>query len=170
MIYMEPTNIGWKPLVQSWSEKLPAWLDAPAREHLDRLFQWATQPILDFVKWECKEFMPTSPMDLVNGLMTLISCQLPDILKLTENDANAKPLLNGWLTTAFIFSAVWSLGAVVNFDGRTKFDGFLRKLLSGAIGSAPVPKDSEVEKSAFPAEGLVYDYVFEREVIFIMLN
>ena len=50
----------------------------------------------------------------------------------------------------FIFALVWSIGCTTNLDGREKFDKKVRELMG---------KDC---KYPIPAEGLVYDYCFDK--------
>jgi dynein heavy chain len=50
----------------------------------------------------------------------------------------------------FIFSLVWSIGCTTNLEGRDKFDKKVRELMGPD------------HKFRFPAQGLVYDYCFDR--------
>ena len=46
MIYMEPHQLGWRPLKESWMEKLPASLTQEHRELVNDLFEWLIDPCL----------------------------------------------------------------------------------------------------------------------------
>lgn len=51
----------------------------------------------------------------------------------------------------FIFSLIWSIGCTGTLEGREKFDRKLREIMG------------QDHKYAFPQEGLVYDYCFDKE-------
>ncbi len=44
MVYVEPQQLGWRPLRDSWMAALPQGLDAEARAHLMTLFEWLVDP------------------------------------------------------------------------------------------------------------------------------
>ena len=60
-----------------------------------------------------------------------------------------------------MFSIPWSVGAVVDPDGREKFDAYYRDLLAGKDEANPVPKAIGKIEIPFPDTGIVYDYCFE---------
>lgn len=60
-------------------------------------------------------------------------------------------LLEPW----FLFSLVWSVGASCDNDGRIKFNEWLRQKI-----------EKNDLKMAFPAQGLVYDYILDDGGIF----
>lgn len=60
-----------------------------------------------------------------------------------------------------LFSIPWSIGAVVDFDGRHKFDVFYKDLLAGKFEESPIPKVINKFDVPIPPEQLVYDVYFE---------
>uniref|UniRef100_H3AK49 Dynein axonemal heavy chain 3 n=1 Tax=Latimeria chalumnae TaxID=7897 RepID=H3AK49_LATCH len=54
MIYMEPHQLGWNPLKESYMDTLPATLSAEHHELINDLFNWLVQPCLDFIRHECR--------------------------------------------------------------------------------------------------------------------
>ena len=60
-----------------------------------------------------------------------------------------------------MFALPWSVGAIVDPDGREKFDLFYRNLLGGRNTDHPVPKAIGKIEIPFPENGIVYDYCFE---------
>ena len=46
MIYMEPHQLGWKPLKESYMERLPESLSQEHRELVNDLFEWLVDPSL----------------------------------------------------------------------------------------------------------------------------
>lgn len=60
---------------------------------------------------------------------------------------------------------MWSVGACVDTDSRPKFDAFLKDLMGGKIDDHPIPTIVGKIDSPIPAEGLVFDYLFEVSVM-----
>uniref|UniRef100_A0A8D1JTD3 Dynein axonemal heavy chain 12 n=1 Tax=Sus scrofa TaxID=9823 RepID=A0A8D1JTD3_PIG len=55
MIYLEPSQLGWKPLVSSWLNSLKGPLQEPDHQALLKgLFDWLIQPTLSLRKKKCK--------------------------------------------------------------------------------------------------------------------
>ena len=60
-----------------------------------------------------------------------------------------------------LFAIPWSIGAVVDVDGRIKFDHFFKELVSGNTADAPVPKAVGKIEVPLPGEQNIYDIYFE---------
>ena len=186
MVYMEPSQLGWQPLMSSWLARLPPSLlaHAPHRKLLEDLFLWLLEPCLWFVRKCCRAPVPTSDILLANSLMRLLDAHL-DAWRDTgdKDDKNYVPkpppdakkggeLLQG----LFVFCLIWCVGATVDDAGRAKFDAFLRALLKreapgteGALAVlavpgapqpvAPDPKDLKLARP-LPEKGTVFDVMW----------
>jgi len=66
-----------------------------------------------------------------------------------------------WLQASILFSVTWTIGGVLDSESRVKFDTFLRSLLTGKNESYPYPTTSGRWECHLPADGTVYDYVYE---------
>lgn len=64
MIYMEPTQLGWRPLKDSWMATLPEHITLQDREMLEALFLWLLQESLEFFRKNCKEAVYTGPIQV----------------------------------------------------------------------------------------------------------
>ena len=53
MIYLEPSSLGWRPVLASWLNTLPALLNAEEK-FITALFEWVCPPLLYFVRKNCK--------------------------------------------------------------------------------------------------------------------
>ena len=132
MIYMEPHQLGWEPLLDSWLNTLPAVLDNEKdREYIKELFMWLVPKALQLVRDNCKELAPTQNANLVKSLLNLYSSEMaefsdPDIEKQLQDNQNVKQT---WVESLFLFSAVWSLGATIDSPGRKLFDSLLSTAL-----------------------------------------
>ena len=91
MIYMEPHQLGWRPLFESYMMSIPdivkedrrdlfAAMVEEQKKLIRDLVSWLVQPILDFIRHECKLFITTSPLHLVHSLLNLYTCLLDEFL------------------------------------------------------------------------------------------
>uniref|UniRef100_A0A8C0ZKM8 Dynein axonemal heavy chain 12 n=1 Tax=Cyanistes caeruleus TaxID=156563 RepID=A0A8C0ZKM8_CYACU len=147
MIYLEPSQLGWRPLVTSWLSKLPEPLNS--EEHhdlLQALFDWLVPPALRVRQKQCKVFFSIFPavvsgpglsLELYSGFLLVF---LP-------------------LQGCFAFATIWSIGGTCDGDSRTIFDNFLRETLSGKSETNPVPENLGTWECPLEEKGLVYDYL-----------
>ena len=66
-----------------------------------------------------------------------------------------------WLQASILFSLTWSIGGVLDSDSRVKFDTLVRSLLTGKNESYPYPTTCGRWECHLPADGTLYDYVYE---------
>ena len=64
MIYMEPSQLGWLAIFESYKKNLKAKLLVEQFELVVELVEWLTDPILNFVKYNCKTFVDTSDLHM----------------------------------------------------------------------------------------------------------
>lgn len=94
--------------------------------------------------------------------MYLFQMLMEEIL---SEEANLKDKnLKLWITSTFIFSLVWSIGATGDKPSQEKFDTYFRELMGGKVESHPIPSEIGKIETPVPPEGLVYDYFFEVSV------
>ena len=153
MIYMEPLQLGWRPLMESWLVTLPAYVPASIRTILAELCDEMIPPTLTFVRKSCKELVETSQAMRVAALLRFIAVMLKEF----EEEKNIK-VLETWVKGTFLFCMIWSLGSTLDGDSRGKFDKFLRALHANEHEHHPITSKFDVP---FPEEATVYDYLFE---------
>nr|AML30857.1 axonemal inner arm dynein heavy chain 1 [Marsilea vestita] len=167
MVYVEPSAIGWRPVLDSWQLALPEGFDAKSREQIVKLCDWLLPPCLYCVQKHCKRMMPMQDQNLVKSMLRIILSlsgpELTDLASSEKMDANVKVL---WIDCIFLFALVWSLGASIDIADRSKFDLLLRKLIANqppeeykAYIIAPARKVA----APFPDGKLVYDFVFRKD-------
>jgi len=59
MVYMEPFEIGWAPLYNSWMNTLQEKIKPDDLEEIEMLFKWAIDPILQNLRLNFHEISPT---------------------------------------------------------------------------------------------------------------
>ncbi|XP_014014461.1 dynein axonemal heavy chain 3 [Salmo salar] len=166
MIYMEPHQLGWAPLRDSYMDTLPESLSTEHRDLIVDMFNWLVQPCLDFISRECRFLVSTSPIHLAYSLMRLYTCLLDDIA--SSGADGTEPMssqqVTMWLQGLFLFAVVWSVGGTINGDSRNKFDAFYRNLIMGMDDNHPRPKSVKLTKNnVFPERGTIYDYYFHKQ-------
>jgi len=69
MIYLEPVSLGWKPLMMSWINTLPAVLRDSHTEFIVEFLEWVVDPLLEFVRKNCKVRVYTGHLStIMSGL------------------------------------------------------------------------------------------------------
>ncbi|XP_075883238.1 dynein axonemal heavy chain 12 isoform X2 [Nelusetta ayraudi] len=160
MIFMEPSQLGWEPLVISWINTLPKPLQGSEyRTLLLDLFHWLLPPTLRVLRKNCKEVVPTSNSNTVMSLCRLFEMLLAEPVKQNPKDRNIRT----WIMAAFAFSLVWSVGGSCDTDSREKFSECVRELLSGKSEDYPPPESVGRWDCPMHEAGLVYDYCYEIE-------
>ncbi|XP_032050232.1 dynein heavy chain 12, axonemal [Aythya fuligula] len=158
MIYLEPSQLGWTPLVTSWLSKLPEPLNLKVHQDLlQGLFDWLIPPALQLRQKQCKELVPTSNSNTVVALTRLFEMLICQPVQEDPTNKN----IHVWIMGCFAFATIWSIGGTCDGDSRIIFDNFLRETLAGKSGTNPVPKVVGKWECPFEEKGLVYDYVFE---------
>ncbi|XP_074551174.1 dynein axonemal heavy chain 7 [Halichoeres trimaculatus] len=172
MIYMEPHMLGWRPLMLSWLNTLPATVSAAHKDLIAALFDRILPACLQLIRKATKELSPTSDTNLVKSLMNLMDCMMDEF----HDEAKIKSMddseVCSWFEGIFVFCLVWSVGASCDDSGRDKFDAVVREILSGALSEetrachdilATVEAPSKQLTVPLPAEGTVYQYRFIKE-------
>jgi len=157
MVYMEPAAIGLIPLVDSWLERLPQNLRMTSfdvSKALKDLFDKYLVQCVSFIKKKVKEPCPTTENNLAESMLRILDCLLErykekENNKVTDIDIE---ILHKSVPQIFFFAIIWSIGITCKEDGRSKFDAYIRELIT------EMPIDHHV-----PKEGLIYDYYFDME-------
>ncbi|OWK63542.1 Dynein heavy chain 7, axonemal [Lonchura striata] len=158
MIYLEPSQLGWRPIVTSWLSKLPEPLNSEEHQGLlQGLFDWLVPPALRVRQRQCKELVPTSDINVVVALTRIFEML---ICPAVQEDPTNKSI-RAWIMGCFAFAIIWSIGGTCDGDSRTIFDNFLRETLSGKSETNPVPENLGTWECPLEEKGLVYDYMYE---------
>ncbi|KAL3158235.1 hypothetical protein ABBQ38_010487 [Trebouxia sp. C0009 RCD-2024] len=167
MVYMQPSLLGWRPLLTSWMATLPTSIPEVHRQLLESMFEWLVPPMLRVATRLVRAPVPMQDLNLVASCMRLLDALLVPEFRdspqlIAEMNDNVQMV---WVQSLFLFALVWSLGANTDEEGRTTFDRVLRKLLINDppaelkpyITAAPV-KVTQV----FPDGKTVYAFTFDK--------
>lgn len=185
MIYLEPKQLGWRPLKDSYLTTLPSGINEEQKEILEELFEWIIPACFEFIKSDCKSFIPTSELHqfqvnclyfyllffpICSQFILIVFVLFQSFVRLfravLKGDSGKDDLSlqsSIWLQYSFIFCVVWSLGSTLVLDSREKFDVFYRQLLIGNNKDFPKCKSFKLNKNQlFPERGSVFDYICDR--------
>ena len=168
MVYLEPHQLGWHPLMTSWLGTLPISIDAQMKAHLKGLFEWLVSPCLKFIHKNVKEVSQTTDANLVVGLMRIFYSLIDEFRNEELSKTMGKDKKKIWIDSIFVFSLIWSIGCTGDDDGRKHFEEFFRQLATGHT-----PEGYEIyilceSESLFvdlmPTDdgATLYDYVFDK--------
>ena len=79
MIYMQPHLIGWRPLFDSWKNTLAPFFHGVEEEgqvnaymaNINELVDIVVDPIIKYVRKECKETTPTNDQAMVQAMLRI---------------------------------------------------------------------------------------------------
>ncbi|XP_032895202.1 dynein heavy chain 3, axonemal-like [Amblyraja radiata] len=180
MIYMEPMNLGWGPLVQSWlATKLPPQLTPEQRHTVRALCDWLLPPSLDFVQKRCRLVVQSSAMHMTMSMLKIYESLLAEI-SLCDDDVDKEEeifqafkimeeksfsatlqkeqeeIANALVAYAF-FSIIWSIGGILDSSSKPSFSDFFRRLCDWESK----PKELKFPRALqIPRKGSVFDFVY----------
>ncbi|KAH8862796.1 Dynein heavy chain 3, axonemal [Schistosoma japonicum] len=159
MIYMEPAQLGWRPMVKSYLDyQLPKNLPDELKELINDLFEWLVDPCLEFIKSDCRQLFSISNLHATKYDNT----ETPEAGSLQTTMSAQTVYLQ--IQALFLFSIVWSLGSCLPTESRGKFDLFFRDLVSGVNSQHPKPKSIKLTKAnSFPERQTIYDFWFDKK-------
>ncbi|XP_078701931.1 dynein axonemal heavy chain 7-like isoform X3 [Branchiostoma floridae x Branchiostoma belcheri] len=173
MIYMEPHMLGWRPVMLSWLNTLPSTITDAHKKIITELFDRFCPPCMQFIrKGGVKELSPTNDTNLAKSLMNLMDSLMDEFQDEAKVKAMDERQICSWLECIFFFSAVWSLGASVDLNGRLKFNELFREIMENGVSEEArvkfhlydtVDPPTRPYTVPFPNEGLVYDYRLIKE-------
>ncbi|XP_039301684.1 dynein heavy chain 7, axonemal-like [Solenopsis invicta] len=174
MIYMEPTALGWEPLLNSWLAKLPEVIDEWLRVFLyESLFLRFCKPLFHFLRRRnVKEICPMPDSNLLRSVTYFMDCFLDDyyneeiVKNISELDLRAQ------IEGSFFFSCIWAMGGTLEAKYRESFSilfcGLLEKefplvLMNIYQLQEPIPPPLKPYIFIMPKHNLVFDYRFIKE-------
>ncbi|CAG11277.1 unnamed protein product, partial [Tetraodon nigroviridis] len=171
MIFMEPSQLGWEPLVISWINTLPATLQRKSNSSLLlELFHWLIPPSLAMLRKNCRVCDPEEAFKkwkfLINLYKDYVFNQFLSYAKLLYFQqicmlSHCFFICLHSTQAAFAFSLVWSVGGSCDTDSREKFSEFFREIISGKSVEHPIPASVGEWDCPMTEAGLVYDYRYE---------
>ncbi|XP_061912443.1 dynein heavy chain 9, axonemal isoform X3 [Entelurus aequoreus] len=142
ILYINPTDLGWNPLVSSWIDKREVQSE---KANLTILFDKYLPTCLDALRLRFKKIIPIPEQSMVQMLCYLLECLLTE--ENTPPDC-AKELYELY----FVFAAIWAFGGALFqeqlVDHRVEFSKWWV---------------AEFKTIKFPSQGTVFDYFIDPE-------
>mmetsp|Transcript_1606 Transcript_1606/g.5028 ORF Transcript_1606/g.5028 Transcript_1606/m.5028 type:complete len:637 (+) Transcript_1606:8646-10556(+) len=138
MIFLDQSEMGFKPFLESWLERLFGTQPEVQKLHQNLLGKYVSK-ILEYKASSCVEPVPISDFNAI-----LSFTQLYEALHTKENGLDASADIQAYGQMAerwFLFALTWSITAAVDETGRKKLDIYLRDL-----------------EAQFPPSRTIYDY------------
>lgn len=142
MVYMEPTSLGLKPLLDSWLQSLFDGVSEHAAL-LTSLFDALVPDLIHYVRRHTKETVTTVDNNLCVSCFRMLDALVlqykrtePDVL-----DDETREAIAACTPQLMLFSIVWSVGASCDKASRPGFDKAMRDLVNSsrcALLSSPV--------------------------------
>jgi len=177
MVYVQPSLLGWRPIVQSWMQTLPDKTITPKfRETIQEMLESLLQPLLRLVSKDCKQPVVMQEINLVQSMVRLYESLLKPLICPPEPPPPGapppakKPIQpsdpQAAVENCLVMALIWGVGGTVDEEGRVLFSQCLRGFLQGDFGvySEWVPKGKvkpPVQKNPLPTSGNVYDFVYD---------
>ncbi|KAL1389180.1 hypothetical protein pipiens_001339 [Culex pipiens pipiens] len=175
MIYLEPSTLGWEPLLESWKNTLPSSLHSVNKQVITQMFLRFCPILLWFVrKGGVREMMVTSDSNLVKSVMNLFDCFMDDYHNETYMKAVSEVDVRAQLEGVFFFSCIWAIGGPLEMSGREKFSELFRALTEKIFppeindkfkipAHLHVPNLTKPFIFQIPKGGTVFDYHYTKE-------
>ncbi|XP_063993893.1 dynein axonemal heavy chain 3 [Diachasmimorpha longicaudata] len=153
MIYMEPSQLGWQPIFESYKKDLRQRILVEQFELIVELVEWLTPPVFWFIRINCRTFVDTSDLHMFLSFTRMLSTML-------EGESQVSTV---WLQCMMLFSMIWGFASTLVSDSRKEFDLFFRKLLDGKVDEYPKPKAFKLSKQQlFPDRGTIYEWLYDK--------
>ncbi|KAM9845816.1 dynein axonemal heavy chain 6 [Aulostomus maculatus] len=171
MVFIDPSELKWMPLVQTWISGLRPKLPEAVLMYLLELFEKYVEQGLQFVVKRCTQAVRQVDISKVNTL-----CSLLEALLLGTGGPNLqmdpKELMHV-LCQTFIFCYVWAVGGNLTSSHWDAFDCFVREQFEGN-NYVRLPKRGTLWsmymnfnlKSLQPWKKIIPSFVYNRELPF----
>ncbi|XP_059609452.1 dynein axonemal heavy chain 7 [Phlebotomus argentipes] len=175
IVHLEPDQLGWKPLMESWKNTLPPTLTQVQKNDIHDLFMRFCPPLLWYIRQPgIQAMIHTQDANILVSITNLFDCFLKDyedqkhVASLSEFDIRAQ------LEGIFFFSCVWAIGGPLDAASREKFSILFRGLLEKKFPADlyekyNIPEDLRVTDLArtyifpIPKAESVFDYRYIKE-------
>ncbi|CAH1117610.1 unnamed protein product [Phaedon cochleariae] len=174
MIYMEPASLGWEPLLTSWLNTLPAFINNDFyKSMIFNLFIRFCKPLIWLIrKGGVREIATTSDHNLIRATTNLFDCFMDDFYDEKYREQVSDLDVRAQIEGSFFFACIWSVGGTLDNDSRNKFNILFRGLLEREFPdkiheSLEIPfeinKPDKPYIFTLPVGETVFDYRFIKE-------
>ncbi|CDI77652.1 hypothetical protein EPH_0029460 [Eimeria praecox] len=128
IIFVSASDLGWKPLIQSWLERLSSESPEGAQKAkiMSDLFDKyiCSSQVYDFALRDCTHVMQITPVVMTVQLLNLLSSML------LSYEGSSEGMTQQDYENMMVYAIAWSCGALFEPEDRQKFCTFLREKMS----------------------------------------
>ena len=129
MVYMEQIHVGIVSLVRTWGQTtLKEFCAVKSIKVIIAFIEEHLEAIIDFLRYNCKEKVPSSNIQLTSALLNLITAKLS-----AEEDPKEVSRNLDALNALLVWCFTWSIGANIVDESRPAFEAEVLKRFSGAV-------------------------------------
>jgi hypothetical protein len=110
MVYIEPEQMGWQPMLRSWLAANASRLSTEHSKMVADLAQWLFRPLLAFLRRNCTEAVPTADPNLPQTALRLFDAAVADVGTEVLAGHKVDVILQG----LFVMGTIWSFGGAVD--------------------------------------------------------
>jgi dynein heavy chain, axonemal len=165
MVYMQPLELGWRPLVHSWKNNLPHFLHANEKNReiylpaIDELIDVMVQPLLNELAKNCKITTPSNEQKIVFAFLRLWRSLLT-VFETEGYDEQDKKKNISIIDSCFLWSFIWSVCCVVDTAYRKPVDLYVKQVASGQVDGIQKFQSGRKILPGCMDRGTIYDYVY----------
>ncbi|TDG53310.1 hypothetical protein AWZ03_000125 [Drosophila navojoa] len=153
MIYMEPSQLGWRAFHKSFTNVLIniVGLNEIYMNLFEDMVEWLIPAALEFLP-RCKQMLELSPLYQYQTFSRFF-------LHFLEKH---KVFNQTWFQQMFLFCYAWAYCSALTGSGQRTFDSLLRKVIYGSNEDFPKPKYFSLNRGQmFPEKQVFLDYRFD---------
>jgi dynein heavy chain len=127
MVLLEPENLGWEVLIQSYCNEIKPLLEAHY-DYLLKTFMWIASVATQYIVSHWKYPSPTDKQFLINQTLSIFDQFLIDLKK---EDAKIPEDIGENLPNYIIFAFLWGIGGPLHEDARPGYEQFIQDTING---------------------------------------
>ena len=136
MVWIEPSDLGWRPYVKTWLVQLHEDFTEDQRKMIWTLFDENIDACIKHYRRNCKEFIPTVDINLIASLCNLFQSLTLQAKGIPFGEVEVADKILG---QSFIFSLTWSIGGNSTQEGMDEMEEFIRNTFDSKIQLPPAP-------------------------------
>ncbi|XP_040542548.1 dynein axonemal heavy chain 17 isoform X5 [Gallus gallus] len=142
ILYINPADLGWNPVVTSWIEKRAVQSE---KANLTILFDKYVPVCLEKLKFGFKKITPIPEITVIQMILYLLECLLTPQNVPPDSPRELYELF-------FVFACIWAFGGAMFQDQLTDYRAEFSKWWV-----------NEFKTVKFPAQGMIFDYYIDPE-------
>jgi dynein heavy chain len=134
MVLLEPRQLGFEPLIQSYVQSLAGFLDEKVVNKVSKIMMYFCTLTMEYVRVNCTQAVPTGSNFMVHNFLHIF-----DLYVMEYNhpegpgpeDHEVPGNIEDICMNAIIFAAIWGIGGQLDEHTRGNYDEYLKKLIAG---------------------------------------